>query len=296
MKNKLGSFQGPLFAAILLFSFSSDAVARARPIRALASFVESAPISGRFEHPTGPEAIAHSHNDFVQDRPLEMALEEGYSSIEVDVTDRAGEVAVVHLGVWTYGTLKAMYLDRLQRIVDEKGSVHGDGRKFTLWIETRPFITNSEIVPYLWELLSNYSMFAIFDSSGKIVRPGPVEVVVINQYARAFFKGRSTAPACLGTSGFDVTGAPNEPYECWNYLHWANYFRWEGNGEMPKEERALLASIQSSAHARGLRTRFWGNPDREPFWRRARGLGFDLIGSDHLQSTMEVLRGLIRWR
>ena len=253
--------------------------------------MRDAAAAAQFDSPTGPTAIGHSHNDFAQSKPLETALEEGYSSVEVDVTDRGGEVSVVHLGVWTYGTLKTMYLDRLQRLVDEKGSVYGDGKKFTLWIEMRPFITGPPIVPFLRKLLASYPMFTVFGKSGKIVRPGAVEAVLINNFSRDYFQGRDTAPACLGTSGVDTTSDPNEPFECWSYLNWGRYFEWNGEGEMPAGELGRLKMLQQQAHARGLRTRFWGVPDTTNFWKRARTMPFDIVGTDNLKSTMAVLRG-----
>lgn len=274
------------------FGAPNVASARARPIRGIASVAESPPPLSFFM-PVGRPAMGHSHNDFAQDHPLDTALEEGYSSIEVDVTDRGGEVAVVHLGLWTFGTLKSMYLDRLQKLVDEKGSVYGDGKRFTLWIEIRPLISGEAIVGYLRKLLDAYPMFAVFGKSGKILKPGPVEAVVINSHSRELFRGRESAPACLGTNGVDLTARPNEPFECWNYVHWSNYFDWDGGGEMPKAELERLRTLQAGAHARGVRTRFWGVPDTPSFWAHARDLPFDIVGTDHLKSTMEILRGLL---
>ncbi len=280
----------PLVAAGLSFSISQPGHARARPIRGIASARETLAPPLTFETPVGAPAIAHSHNDFAQERPLETALENGYTSIEVDVTDRRGEVAVVHLGFWTYGTIRSMYLDRLQRLVDEKGSVYGDGKKFILWIEIRPFITGPSIVPYLKKVLDAYPMFAVFGKSGTVVRPGAVEAIVINDRAPEIFADRETAPACLGTNGVDLTSDPNEPFECWNYLHWSSSFDWDGTGKMPDEEWQRLNELQAGAHVRGHRTRYWGVPDTPEFWKNARKLPFDLVGTDDLRSTMEILR------
>ena len=281
----------PLLAVGIAFLSSPLSHGGARPIRGLASVTQSTGAPLVFETPRDAAAIAHSHNDFAQSRPLDTALEEGYTSVEVDVTDRGGEVSVVHLGLWTFGTIKEMYLDRLQRLVDEKGSVYGDGKKFFLWIEIRPFITGAAIVPFLQKLLNSYPMLAVFDKSGKVLRPGPVEAIVINDRAREIFSGRETFPACLGTSGVDATSSPNEPFECWNYLHWSRYFEWDGKGEMPPGELGRLKALQATAHGRNLRTRFWGVPDSPEFWKNARTMSFDLVGSDDLKSTMEILRG-----
>lgn len=280
----------PLLAAGIAFSTPSSSEAGSRPIRGIASLADTFRVPLVYERDLGPTSIGHSHNDFAQQRPLDEALEAGYSSVEVDVTDRGGTVSVVHLGLWTFGTLKEMYLDRLQRLVDEKGTVYGDGKKFTLWIEMRTWITGAAVVPYLRKLLAAYPMFAVFDKSGKVLRAGPVEAVLINNYSRDFFVGKETAPACLGTSGINTSSEPNEPFECWNYLNWSRHFSWDGKGEMPAEDRGRLASFQKQAHSRGLRTRYWGVPDTPTFWERARFLPFDIVNADHLKKTMEILR------
>lgn len=236
------------------------------------------------------ETTVHSHNDFAQDRPLDTALENRVTSIEVDVTDRGNEVSVVHLGVWTYGTLKEMYLDRLQKRVDEKGSVYGDGKLFTIWIEIRPIISGAAIVPMMRKLLASYPMLTQYSADGKIVRPGPVQAVLMNNYSRDYFTGLKTAPACQTVSSIDHTTAPNAPFQCWIHLHWERFFTWNGEGEMPSAEVARLKEIQNSAHLRGLKTRFWAAPDTVSFWKQTAKLPFDLIGTDHLKRTTDALK------
>jgi hypothetical protein len=280
----------PRIAAGLVFFSVTFAHAGLKPIGAFFYPGASAYSSSTFTAPTGPESIAHSHNDFAQDHPLDTALEEKMTSIEVDVTDRRNEVAVVHLGFWTYGTIKTMYLDRLQRLVDEKGSVYGDGKKVTLWIEIRPFITGAAIIPLLTKLLDQYSMFAVYGKNGKIVHPGAVEAVIINDQARDYFANRETAPACLGTNGVDLSDEPNEPFECWNYMRWSRSFSWNGEGEIPETDLKELTLLQGVAHSRGLKTRYWGAPDMPEFWAQVRSLPFDLINTDNLHSTMQALR------
>ncbi|RYZ66666.1 MAG: hypothetical protein EOP09_12315, partial [Proteobacteria bacterium] len=75
-----------------------------------------------FAVPSGPTALAHSHNDYQQRHPLDEALKYQFRSIEVDIIDRGGQARVTHLGLWTDGTLQEMYLDKLQKRVNEKGS------------------------------------------------------------------------------------------------------------------------------------------------------------------------------
>jgi hypothetical protein len=254
----------------------------------------SSPLAS-FPAPTGPASVPHSHNDFAQKRPLDLALENGYRSLEVDVTDRWGEIRVTHLGFFTDGSLKEMYLDRLQKIVDEKGSVLGDGKRFYLWIEVRPFVSSEGIVAMLKELLPKYPMFAKFAEDGSEVSPGAVEAILINssRILSKYFEGSEPKPACRGIGGFPAASAPKPRFARWIHAMWDSAFSWQGNGPMPKEEQDHLAELQSRAHAKGLRTRFWAAPDEDGFWRKIAGLPFDLVGTDHLGSTMSVVRSVI---
>ncbi|MBC7384928.1 MAG: hypothetical protein H7301_02050 [Cryobacterium sp.] len=251
----------------------------------LVSIAGAAEKTPTFPAPDGPLSILHSHNDFAQEHPLDTALENGITSVEADVTDRRGEVRVVHLGLWTYGSLKDLYLDRLQKLVDEKGSVYGDGKKFTLWIEMRPFITSRKVVPLLRSLLSKYPMLAQYGKDGKEVKPGPVTAVLMNVHSRDYFDGLETAPACLTVSRAAEKDQPNASFQCYVHFRWASQFTWMGNGEMPRPEIEKLRMLQRDAHSRGLRTRYWGIPDHAEFWKRALTLPFDLVGTDQLHQT-----------
>jgi hypothetical protein len=246
-----------------------------------------------FPAPEGATAMAHSHNDFAQKRPLDTALEQGFRSIEVDVTDRWGEVRVSHFGLITDGSLKEMYLDRLQEIVNQKGSVHGDGKRFYLWVEVKPLFSSEKIVPLLRDLLPRYPMLAHFDESGKEILPGPVELVLINSstFLAKYFAGTGPKPACRGISGVPDGGSAPVRYARWSYIRWNNQFTWDGSGAMPAAEASHLRELQARAHGHGLRTRYWKVPDLESFWKQVPTLPFDLVGTDQLASTMALMRG-----
>jgi hypothetical protein len=246
-----------------------------------------------FPAPEGATAMAHSHNDFAQKRPLETALEQGYRSIEVDVTDRWGEIRVSHFGLITDGSLKEMYLDRLQEIVHRKGSVHGDGKRFYLWVEVKPLFSSEKIVPLLRDLLPRYPMLAHFDENGKEILPGAVELILINssKFLAKYFTGAGPKPACRGISGIPDGGAVPVRYARWSYLRWNNQFTWDGSGTMPEAEASHLRQLQARAHGHGLRTRYWNVPDLESFWKQVPTLPFDLVGTDQLASTMALMRG-----
>lgn len=247
-----------------------------------------------FPAPSGAESLAHSHNDFAQEKPLDLAISHKYRSIEVDVTDRWGEVRVTHLGFITDGSLQEMYLDRLQKLVNEKGSVHGDGNRFYLWIEVRPFVSSDAIAEMLRKLLPRYSMFARFNEKGEETTPGPVEAIIINspEIVTKFFDGLKIAPACRGVSRIPENGTPLPRFSRWAHFRWNSVFSWFGLGTIPDTEITKIKSFQKLAHARHLRTRFWDAPDTHEFWEKAATLPLDLVNTDHLMATMGILRRL----
>ncbi len=245
-----------------------------------------------YELPVGPTSIAHSHNDYQQSRPLDTAIEQGFRSIEVDVIDRRGQVRVTHIGLWTDGTLKELYLDRLQKLVNERGSVHGDGKKFYIWIEIRWMISTEAIVPMLRELLAQYSMLTVFDPEGNEVKSGPVDLILINHNGLAdqYFSGLKTAPACLGLNRLPLSKTARAPFAKWSYHRWNRVFGDAGKHFFSEDDKNRIREFQASAHRVGLRTRFWGNPDTPRFWKEATELPFDVVGTDDLEETMKVLK------
>ncbi|SMO42355.1 hypothetical protein SAMN06265379_101723 [Saccharicrinis carchari] len=69
--------------------------------------------------------------------------------------------------------------------------------------------------------------------------------------------------------------------------HWGDYFSWNGNGDIPLEEKKKLLSIISDVKKEGYVIRFWGTPNatkkqRRAIWTELLGARADLIGTDYL--------------
>jgi hypothetical protein len=152
------------------------------------------------------EFLPHSHNDYQQKRPLQLALEQGYRSLEVDVAASffgPTRVVVTHWGLIPEGTLQEMYLDPLQKRVGEKGSVYGDGKPFYLWIEIRRFALGSGgITEALRELLARYPMLTRFSPRG-VAKAAPV-VVILTGYSP--HKSHLTIPYAVPSPAFVTPG------------------------------------------------------------------------------------------
>ncbi|HMY15805.1 MAG TPA: hypothetical protein PKA58_05725 [Polyangium sp.] len=229
---------------------------------------------------------AHSHNDYEQPHPLETALEQRFYSVEADVYYSSGEITVSHYPWGSKGTLKELYLDPLQARVDAKGSVHGDGLPFTLWIDLKE--GDTRLVDTLHGLLESYSMFTSFSWNSSI--PGPVTVVLTgdadgkNDLVTTF----SPRNATRDSNDYSPDDPPATP--AWQYyaLSWSDYLD-SSTGSLSKDDEARLACIMENAHANGRQVRFFSAPDNEEYWRTALDFGIDFINTDNPSGLRDFL-------
>jgi hypothetical protein len=69
--------------------------------------------------------------------------------------------------------------------------------------------------------------------------------------------------------------------------NWTRHFSWNGEGEVPAEERIQLNDYINQAHGNGQMIRFWATPDRtgkerDAVWTLLLETGVDLINTDDL--------------
>ena len=79
---------------------------------------------------------AHSHNDYMQARPLDEALDNGFNSVEVDVFPVEGKLFVSHneKDIKPDKTIESMYLDKLSaRAKANDGAIY-PGSTETFWV------------------------------------------------------------------------------------------------------------------------------------------------------------------
>lgn len=103
-----------------------------------------------------PTPGGHAHNDYRHHRPLLAALDQGFTSVEVDIWPHRGPNGVDRLLVGhdegdleRWRTLRGLYLEPLARRVDEYGAAQpGLKKPFQLLVEIKSDPERS------WELLS----------------------------------------------------------------------------------------------------------------------------------------------
>lgn len=237
-----------------------------------------------------PVFHGHSHNDYEQGRPLADALDNRFYSVEADIWLVKDQVWVSHFGWFFAGTLKKLYLDPLQERVSRFGSVYGDSKPFTLWVDIKD--ENPELVRELHHLLSQYPMLSRFTQKQTI--QNPVTVVLTGRGAQKlrYVKRYPIRYACRDSLRFEWSDPPVDNQWCWYALKWDAYFQWKGDGPMPEEQKARLTELVSAIHQKGRKLRIWGVPENPNAWQSIYSSGVDLIGTDSLQHFGESLRTL----
>jgi hypothetical protein len=239
-----------------------------------------------------PLEQAHAHNDYLHDRPLLDALDQGFCSIEADVWRVRDELLVAHdLEETKPGrTLEELYLKPLaERCAAREGWVYDPGRTVTLLIDLKSDgpVTYEALKP----LLAKYSQLfkpRILDARKQAppvvaVLSGnrPIDLVVADADRLCGLDGRLPDLDAGRTAALFPLVSDN----------WTSHFAWRGDGPMPSSERLRLRGYVAAAHAKGMRLRFWATPEREAVWTELADAGVDLIGTDDLPRLARFLAG-----
>lgn len=244
----------------------------------------------RAKNPWLPLANAHAHNDYVHQRPLLDALDQGFCSVEADIYLVEGKLLVAHnqADVRPERTLEALYLDPLQQRVRENGGrVFRGGPGFTLLIDIKGDAEPTYRV--LRDTLARYQgMLTRYE--GEKVTPGAVSIILSGNRPRAMLEAEKSRFAALDGRLEDLGKGASPALISLISDNWQLKFSWRGIGAIPAAEHAKLAEIVRRAHAEGYRLRFWATPDTAAAWAELHKAGVDLINTDDLPGLATYLR------
>jgi hypothetical protein len=236
-----------------------------------------------------PLIHAHAHNDYVHQRPLLNALDDGFCSVEADVYLVDGQLLVAHyrFQVRPERTLQALYLDPLrERVKKNGGRVYPAGPEFTLLVELKSDWRAS--YPVLREMLKQYGGMLTTFRSGS-TQTNAIRVIITGQRSKEMFAGESVRYAALDGDLADLDSGLPADLIPWISGDWASEFKWRGTGPVPESDKLKLQQIVAKAHVQGRRVRFWGAPDQSVFWAEMLANGVDLINTDNLDGAQKFL-------
>lgn len=231
-------------------------------------------------------ARAHAHNDYEHPRPLLDALEQGFTSVEADVyaspipTEPGLYVAHDPQDIRLDRTLASLYLDPLRaRVAQNGGCVYADCAQFHILVDSK--------TPHAWtyskieaELAKYPELFARVENG--VVKPGPVMAILSGMRDKAELA--SSASRALFYDGTFADLDANDPISLMPLISdsWTAQLGWNGEGEMPEDQRAKLREAGAKAAAQGRRVRVYGTPDNENVWRECLNAGHTAINTDKL--------------
>ncbi len=233
---------------------------------------------------------AHAHNDYLHDRPLLDALEQGFNSVEADIFLVKGKLLVAHdiFQQRPERTLETLYLDPLkQRIAAEGGQVFRNAEPFVLMIDIKS--EGESTYKELHQVLEKYASILTKVENDQVHR-GPVKVIISgNRPIETISK--QTLRYC-GIDGRVSDLDSSVPAHLMPMIsdNWTKEFRWRGKGEAPAEEQAKLKRIVEQAHAKGRIVRFWATPEEPALWKLLLDAKVDLINTDQLRTLSDFLQ------
>lgn len=237
---------------------------------------------------------AHAHNDYEHDKPLFDALQNGFTSVEVDVHLINNEFYVSHFTpekLEASKTLENLYLKPLsQHIKEMDGRVYkGYEDYFYLMIDIKTEAQSG--YEKLKTILEDYNNII---SCGKDKKP--VKLVITGTKGRPYKQILSDETNCLSLDGRFVElgediSAIKMPFISEKY---SNYFSFLGDRKPYIDEVTTLKKMVNATHKENKKLRFWASPENINVWKFLLENGVDLINTDSLKKFNDFRKNQIK--
>ncbi|HBE68755.1 MAG TPA: hypothetical protein DDW52_11470 [Planctomycetaceae bacterium] len=234
--------------------------------------------------------LAHAHNDYLHKRPLIDAIENGFSSVEVDIFLEGTELLVGHdRGQLREGrTIEVLYLDPLRRIVkSNSGYVVHPKETFTLLVDIKS--NGEKTYSRLHDVLSEYQAMLTETKNGK-TEVRPIEVIISGARPIKLIASQKIRWASVDGRISDLDSSAPPHLMPLISDRWSRHFSWQGRGEFPADQRKQLVDWVEKAHGQGRRVRFWATPENEAVWQALSDAKVDLINTDQLEELSAFLK------
>ncbi|MBS1597371.1 MAG: alkaline phosphatase [Bacteroidetes bacterium] len=221
-------------------------------------------------------ANAHSHNDYENTEPFQMAYEEQFGSIEADIFLHNNELIVAHdpHEVLLNRTLDKYYLEPLAAAMKKNnGYVYPDNnRQLQMLIDIK-----TDAVPTLDKLVAALSAYPtlINNPSLKWVisgsRPDPSKFTSYPSFI--LFDGE--LPKEYDASALKKIDLLSDDFK--------RYSAWNGKSIIPDADKSRLRTAIAKAHGLHKPVRFWNAPDMINAWSQLMDLDVDYINTDRVK-------------
>lgn len=244
--------------------------------------------------PNAPLVAAYAHNDYENEHPLRDALRLGYRGIEADVFLVEGEIRVAHDrgGTRPGRTLQSLYLEPLRAIAAECGRITSASEPFWMNVEIKE--ESRATYDTLCAVLAQYSDLLWVVEHGE-ERPGAVLVTLVGWHPPIDDLARESRRWVHVQQQVVTRSMHFEPSPVVRLvsLNYGKTIRWSGRAPMPSSAQGWLDALQfAKGSAPGRIARVYNVPPRAEIYRALYASGVDLIGTEDLEASERVLRGL----
>ena len=230
-----------------------------------------------------PVKMAHSHNDYLNDKPLLSALENSFKSIEVDVFLLMSELYVGHnwLQLRKNKTIEKLYLDHLwQKYNENSGSIYKNNIPLYLLVDFKTSSNKTYLA--LLTKLEKYKPMLTRVVSGSLIQ-GAVTIIISGDKPDVDeFKKETERITFLDGRFSDIGMKISNDIMPLISMSWLDHFQWDGIGKLPKNQRAVLDKIIKAVHLEDKHLRFRATPDNKNSWMTLEQAGVDLINTDKI--------------
>lgn len=266
-----------LFILIFVLALTGSALAQVKPL----------------EH-------GHAHNDYVHSKPLFEALENGFTSIEIDVFLHHGELKVAHVpvGLDDKPTLEELYLAPIAKVIAQNGGSVYKGYSTPVIFMIDFKTGDAETYIRLKEVLAKYERYLTVYKGDSVIRQGAISILISGASPVAQVLQQDSALVTIDGAIHDMNNTANARVITRYSDPWERYFSWKGNGQIPKRQLEKLKALVAKAHALHKQIRFYHIPDKPNAWKVLLAAGVDWINTNELGTYKSYLadKAMSEWK
>lgn len=229
-----------------------------------------------------PLAHGHAHNDYVHHRPLFEALENGFTSIEMDVFLHNNQLVVSHVGMGLNSkpTIEELYFEPIKKVIEQNdGWVYAAQQKpvvFMIDFKTDGTATYEK----LKDILHRYRDILTIYKGDSVVQQRAVNILISGNSPFNSLRQEKLSFATVDAPVNSITRAEVRSIATRFSSSWSSCFSWRGKGPMPAVQKAKLDSLVHLIHSYNKQIRFWAIPDNPTVWKALTDAGVDWINTN----------------
>ena len=232
-----------------------------------------------------PLRHGHAHNDYAHARPLFEALENGFTSIEIDVYLHNEELKVSHLpvGLDKKQNIEQLYLEPIKKVIEENNGTVYKGYNIPVIFMIDFKTGGMETYNQLKEVLKNYESIITVYKGDSVLQQRAINILISGNSP---LNERMKEETSMVTIDADISALGNPAIDKATARYssgWENYFSWGGKGTMPSAQKATLDALVAKAHEKNKQIRFYHIPDKPNAWKTLLDAGVDWINTNQLK-------------